>query len=59
MNDYRIEAASKQEWAERALAAEAKLAIAVEALRCQYKLTCVGKIIEIDGVQYQLKEVKQ
>jgi len=32
MNDYRIEAASKEEWAERALAAEAKLAIAIEAL---------------------------
>ena len=32
MNDYRIEAASKQEWAERALAAEAKLDIAIEAL---------------------------
>ena len=32
MNDYRIEAASKEEWAERALAAEAKLDIAVEAL---------------------------
>ena len=33
MSDYRIEAATKEEWAERALAAEAKLAKAVEGLR--------------------------
>jgi hypothetical protein len=31
MTDYRIEAATKEEWAERALRAEAKLAKAVEA----------------------------
>jgi hypothetical protein len=33
MSDYRIEAATKEEWANRALVAEAKLAKAVEALR--------------------------
>ena len=33
MSDYRIEAATKEEWAERALAAEAKLAKAVETLK--------------------------
>jgi len=33
MSDYRVEAASKEEWAERALRAEAKLAKAVEALQ--------------------------
>jgi hypothetical protein len=32
MSDYRIEAATKEEWAERALRAEAKLQKAVEAL---------------------------
>lgn len=32
MSDYRIEAATKEEWAERALRAEAKLAKAAEAL---------------------------
>ena len=32
MSDYRIEAATKEEWAERALKAEAKLSNAVEAL---------------------------
>jgi len=32
MSDYRIEAATKDEWANRALIAEAKLAKAVEAL---------------------------
>ena len=31
MTDYRIEAATKEEWAERALRAEAKLADAVKA----------------------------
>jgi hypothetical protein len=31
MSDYRIEAATKEEWANRALVAEAKLAKAVEA----------------------------
>jgi len=33
MDDYRIEAASKAEWAERALRAEAKLAKVKEAFR--------------------------
>lgn len=33
MTDYRIEAATKEEWANRALVAEAKLTKAVEALR--------------------------
>jgi hypothetical protein len=32
MSDYRVEAASKEEWAERALMAEAKLAKAFNAL---------------------------
>lgn len=32
MIDYRIEAATKEEWAERALRAEAKLAKAIDAL---------------------------
>jgi hypothetical protein len=32
MTDYRIEAATKEEWAERALRAETKLQKAVEAL---------------------------
>jgi hypothetical protein len=39
MSDYRIEAATKEEWANRALIAEAKLTKAVEALReCQEAL---------------------
>jgi hypothetical protein len=39
MSDYRIESATKEEWANRALSAEAKLAKAVEALReCQEAL---------------------
>lgn len=33
MSDYRIEAATKEEWANRALIAEAKLTKTVEALR--------------------------
>jgi hypothetical protein len=33
MSDYRIEAATKEEWANRAKTAEAKLAKAVEAMR--------------------------
>ena len=33
MSDYRIEAATKEEWAIRALNAEAKLAKAMEALK--------------------------
>lgn len=32
MTDYRVEAATKEEWAARALAAEAKLAKAVDTL---------------------------
>lgn len=32
MTDYMIDAATKEEWAARAFAAEAKLAVAVEAL---------------------------
>jgi hypothetical protein len=42
MTDYRIEAATKEEWAERALRADAKLAKAVEALEIvsNYRKNC-------------------
>ena len=42
-NDYFIEAATKEEWAVRALEAERKLAIAVEALRASERM--------IEGIQ--------
>jgi len=50
MDDYRIEAASKAEWAERALAAEAKLDIAVEALNDASRL--------IDALQEAITKIK-
>jgi len=43
MSDYRIEAATKEEWAIRAMNAETKLAKAVEALQK------IGKTYSADG----------
>jgi len=37
MTDYRIEAATKEEWAERALRAEAKLATIAHAVWTEHK----------------------
>jgi hypothetical protein len=37
MTDYRIEAATKEEWAERALRAEAKLADTADAIWVEFK----------------------
>lgn len=37
MSDYLIEAATKEEWVERALRAEAKIATAIEALEMALK----------------------
>jgi len=47
MSDYRIEAATKKEWANRALVAEAKLAKAVEALRFIGQFNTVSNISTI------------
>ena len=46
MSDYRIEAATKEEWAERALRAEAKLAKAVADLA---KAVVFAEIVERTG----------
>ena len=59
MSDYRIEAATKEEWANRALIAEAKLTKAVEALRetTQMLSQCTFTIIRMKGQYFERHEV--
>jgi hypothetical protein len=49
MTDYRIEAGTKEEWAERALRAEAALAKAVEALQSVIEACDQGRMISGSG----------
>lgn len=48
MSDYRIEAATKEEWAARALAAEAKLAEAVATLR---RIMATSQVMSADYIE--------